>query len=302
VKRDGAVAALYEAAVAAQNDADYLSLAQHAQEMVALCETNGDRLGLAWGHYFAGAANYQRSNGSAAVRAYQKARDLFAELENREGVARSMLGLAAVALDIDLDVTQARHLYDLAVPIVRQLGDKRRLGIVLGNLGEICRMEGNTGRALRYAAESIELLREAGERAYVGWQLTSSGHYHLLRRENDEAIACMRAAQAELWSDPAPRWIAWYFDIWFIIAAELDRWELAARVLGFVNRYRDEHNCPRMPGILPWFSEPVERLAAHVDADRLHDLMLESEVLTLDQAQALVEGVSLGSPLRGGSE
>lgn len=284
--------ALYAAAVSAQDAADYLTLARLAREIVALCESNGDHLGLAWGHYFTGAANFQRSDGAAARGAYSKAQDLFSEVGNREGVARCMLGQAAVALDIAVDADEARRLYDLAVPIVREIGDQRRLAIVLGNLGEICRMEGECAQALRYAGEAVALFREVGDPAYAGWQLTSMGHYHLLLRDHAAAIQSMRESHRELLRDPIPRWMAWYFDVWLIIVAALDRWEAAARLLGFVNRYRDENNTPRMQGILPWFSAPIEELHKRLSEERLHELMLEGESLTSQAAQSLVESVS----------
>jgi len=282
---------LYDAATAAQTAADYLTLARLARKIIALCEGNGDKLGLAWGQYFAAAAQFQRNDGSGAARSYRQAEELFTELGDRMGMARCMLGLAAVALDINLDVAEARRLYDLAVPIVRESKDKRRLGIVLGNLGEICRMEGDYDRALRYAEEAVTIFREIGDSAYAGWQYTSMGHYHLLRREYAAAIESMHASYPELLKDPIPRWFAWYFDVWFIIAAALDRWELAARLLGFVNRYRDDHSTPRLQGTLPWLSRPIERLSEHIAEDRLSELFIEGESLSLEQARALVADV-----------
>jgi tetratricopeptide (TPR) repeat protein len=279
---------LHDAAVAAQNSADYLTLSRLAHEMIALARRDDDKTQLAWGHYFSGASNFQRNDGPSAAREYRKARDLFTALDDKEGVARSMLGLAAVALDVNLDAAQARELYDHAVPIIRQLGDKRRLGIVLGNLGEICRLEGSSSRALEHAREAVSLLSEAGDHAHAGWQLASMGHYYVLRRDEAAALESMHRAYAELALDPIPRWIAWYFDVWFIIEAWRGRWETAALILSFVNRYRDERSCPRNQGFLPWFSQPVEELSQHLGADRLHELFAQGEELDVESAQALV--------------
>jgi len=292
VTSDDEIARLHDRAAAAQHAGDYPTLAQLARDLIALAQAAADRRELAWGHYFAGASWFQRSDGSAASREYRKALELFTEQGDREGRARSMLGMAAVALDIDLDVGEARRVYDLCVPIVRELGDKRRLGIVLGNFGEIHRMEGNADAALRCAREAVALFREAGDDAFAGWQLTSMGHYHLLRRDPESAIASMRQSYAELQKSPNPRWIAWYFDIWFIIAAALDRWDVAAQLMAFSNRYRDEHSVPRMPGILPWFSRPVESLSQRLGGD-LETLIERGEGLDVAGAQALVEGVSV---------
>ena len=283
---------MFDEAIAAQNAGDYLTLMRLARDIVAKAEAGGDETARAWGYYFAGAASFQRNDGPTARRDYKMARDIFERLDNAEGRARAMLGLAAVALDIDLDSAEARRVYDLCVPIVRGLGDQRRLGIVLGNLGEICRIEGNATEALRWAAESVALFRESGDPAYAGWQLTSMGHYHLLKRDPQAALESMREAYDELRKDPIPRWVAWYFDIAFIIAASLDRWAEAAQLLGFVNRYRDESSAPRMPGILPWFSRPIERLASELDG-RYEELLDRGEHLTPESAHELFAAVTV---------
>lgn len=278
---------LHNAAAAAQAAADYLTLAQLAHQMIEISEKNGDTLGLAWGHYFVGASNYQRNDGPAAKREYRAAKELFEQIENREGVARSMLGMAAVAIDVDVDVAEGRHLYDLAVPIIRQLGDKRRLGIVLGNLGEICRLEGSVDKALQYAREAVEVFRGVGDHASVGWQLCNIAQYQLLQRDDAGAVESMREAYAELSQDPIPRWVAWYFDTWFMISASRDRWEVAAQIYAFTNRYRDENSAPRYQGVLPWFSGPVEQLSQQIEPERLQTLFDAGESLTIETAEVL---------------
>jgi tetratricopeptide (TPR) repeat protein len=279
---------LHEAATAASIAADYLALADLARQMIQLSERTQDARGVAWGRYFSGVAFYQRSDGPAAQREFRTSRDLFEKIGDREGVARGMLGLAVVALDIDADVDQARHLYDLAAPILRAVGDSRGLGNVLGNLGEICRLEGSPGKAEGYAAEALELFRESDNHALAGWQLTNIAHFRLLLRDEVGAIDCMHEAYEELSQDPVPRWIAWYFDTWFIIAATLGHWEKAAQIYAFSNRYRDEHSAPRYQGILPWFSGPVEQLSQNIGDDELPKLFDAGEVLTVDTAIALV--------------
>lgn len=279
---------LHEAATAASTAADYLALADLARQMIELGERTGDKRAVAWGRYFSGVAFYQRSDGPAAQREFRSSRELFEKLDDREGVARGMLGLAVVSLDIDADVDQARHLYDLAAPILRAVGDARGLGNVLGNLGEICRLEGSPGKAEGYAAEALELFRESGNHALAGWQLSNIAHFRLLLRDEVGALDCMHEAYEELEQDPVPRWVAWYFDTWFIIAAALGHWEKAAQIYAFANRYRDEHSAPRYQGILPWFSSPVEQLSQNVGADELPKLLDAGELLTVDTANDLV--------------
>jgi tetratricopeptide (TPR) repeat protein len=237
-----------------------------------------------------GGAYFQRNDGDASVRAYHKALDLFNLLGKEGDAALVAASLGAIALDVHLDVGEARRLYDQAIPVIRKSGDKRRLAICLGNLGEIARLEGHATQALEHAAEAIELFRDLGEPAQLAWQLTNIGHYHALRRDYAAAAENLRSAYGELSKQPTPRWIAWYFDVWFILAAEFERWDVAASLLGFTDRYRDEHDAPRMQGMFPWFTLPVERLAKRSREDStLYDVRAEGEHLTLSQAQALTE-------------
>jgi tetratricopeptide (TPR) repeat protein len=290
--RDDASAGLFNAAVAAQEAADYLTLARIARKLIALSETNGDRKGLAWGHYFAGAAHFQRNDGRPAERSYRKALELFKADGDRDGIARSTLGLAAVAVDCDLDGPLARELYEEAIPIVRSLGDRRRLAIALGNFAEVMRLEGDARGALKNAEEALSIFREIDDAASTGWQLTNIAHFQLLRRDYGSAIESMHEAYAQLSRNTSVRKLALYFDVWFIILASLQQWDLAAKVLGFTNFYRDRNNAPRMQGIMPWFSRPVERLSENLAADRLTELMVEGETVTIAQLVSALQTVS----------
>ncbi|HZY99347.1 MAG TPA: tetratricopeptide repeat protein [Candidatus Baltobacteraceae bacterium] len=127
------------------------------------------------------------------------------EVSERTGDARGMLGLAVVALDVDADASEARHLYDLAAPILRAAGDERGLGNVLGNLGEIYRLEGSPRRAEQHAEEALDLFRKSGNNALAGWQLSNVAHFRLLQRDEIGAIDNMHEAYDELAQNPVPR-------------------------------------------------------------------------------------------------
>jgi tetratricopeptide (TPR) repeat protein len=203
-----------------------------------------------------------------------------------------MMNLGTIEVDINLNASLARQYYEEAAPIIREMNEPWRLAIALGNLCEIYRLEGDYARATSTASEALELFRTLGDRARASWQLANIALCRLLRRDAAGAIQSMQEAHDELVLDPNPRWTAWYFDVWFMIAAKLERWELAARLLGFVDRLRDEKNLPRLPGVLPWFSSPIERLNKALSGDRLHELRLEGESLTFDQAQSLTAGIT----------
>jgi hypothetical protein len=63
--------------------------------------------------------------------------------------------------------------------------------------------------------------------------------------------------------------------------------DLAAKLLGFTDKYRDAENQPRSQAMLPWFSEPRERLVRELGAARVDELYEAGEALTIDTAYAL---------------
>jgi len=282
---------LHAAARAAQRTGNARALESIARELIAHAQNAGDDEHLALGHYYLGSAHFWRNDGRAAQASYETALALYTQAKDKAGIARVRIGMAAVAVDIDLHVDKGHALYEQALPIVRELDDKTFLAVTLGNLAEVCRLEGAYDPAMRYAAESAALYAQLGRLAQAGGQLATIAHIHALRRDYSDAIARMREAWEYFAGESSPRYLAWYFDIWFLIAAGMRRWETAARLLGFLNRYRDENNARRLQGILPWFSSPVERLSEQLGAQRAQELILEGQQLTVESAQDLVEKV-----------
>jgi tetratricopeptide (TPR) repeat protein len=204
------------------------------------------------------------------------------------------MNLGTIEVDIHLNSGAARRLYELAEPIIREMNDPMRLAIALGNLSEIYRLEGDYRRAMATGNESLQLFADIDDPARAAWQLANIALCQSLLRDVAAAFDSMSAAYDLIVRDPNPRWLAWHFDVWFIIAAKLQRWETAARLLGFVDRLRHEKNVPRLPGLLPWFSLPVESLGRALTDERLHDLMLEGEALSVADAQALGADLAAG--------
>jgi tetratricopeptide (TPR) repeat protein len=272
--------------------ADHRLLRERAKEIAALGEADGDKTVVAWGEYFAGIALIYNNEGGAANRLLRRALAAFREQGERVMAARTMINLAMIEADINLNPSEARRLYEEATPAIREEGDVSRLAILHGNLGEICRLEGDYAAALRHARDSERLFREAGDLGRVVWQLVDIAHYHCLRREYPAAVESMREAYRTLQQESNPRWVAWYFDVWVIIAAKLERWEVVAQLLGYVDRMRSEQNVPRLQLLLPWLSSPMERLASMIPEDRLHELFEAGEALTIEQAEAVASSVS----------
>ncbi len=285
--------ALQAEATEALNAADHRTMRRVGQELVEAGEADGDRGVVAWGEYVLGVALIFNNEGASANRLLRRALAAFRERGERVMAARAMMNLAMIENDINLNGSEARRLYEEAAPTIREDGDLKRLAILHGNLGEICRLEGDYAAAIRYARESEAYFRRAGEWPLVVWQLVDIAHYQTLRRDYAAAVQTMHAGYDALRrAEWHPRWVAWYFDVWVILAAKLERWEIAAQLLGFVDRLRSEQNVPRLQLLLPWLSSPTERLASTIDRERLHELFSAGEALTVIEAQALASTVT----------
>ena len=195
-----------------------------------------------------------------------------------------MMNLGSIELDNVGNAGEARRLYEASAPVVRELGDSLNLAITLGNLGEICRLEGDYRGAIANAEESLAIFRTLGDTDNTIWQLTSIAHYRFALRQYAAAIETMATAWALLGEHPNPRWLAWYFDTWFLIAAGLEQLDTAAELLAFTDKYRDEQNQPRLQAMLPWLSTPKERLTRELSHDRLGELVAAGEALTVASA------------------
>jgi tetratricopeptide (TPR) repeat protein len=278
---------LLEEARTARAASNFLLLEKLGRGLIALGERDSRIALRADGYYFLGLALTNLNRTSEAIRATKSALALYDEAGDRLAVARATQNLGTIAIDNENDVSTARQLFDASLPAIRELGAPINLAISLGNLSEICRLEGDYKGALSRAQEALSIFRQLGEPANIAWVLSDIAHYHLLLRQTPEAIASMIEAFAPLVQSENPRWFAWYFDVWFLIAARLGHLDLAAKLLGFTDKYRDAENQPRSQAMLPWFSEPRERLVRELGAARVDELYEAGEALTIDTAYAL---------------
>jgi tetratricopeptide (TPR) repeat protein len=282
---------LREAARAARAASDFLGLERISRELVALGESTGDLESAAFGYYHLGIALSNLNRGDDAARATQSAIDLYERAGDRFSVAKAMMNLGSIELDNHGNAAEARRLIEASMPVVREFGEPVHTAIALGNLAEICRLDGDYRAALRDAEEALAIFSSMNDVDNTIWQLTNIAHFQLQLRKYDEALLAMRDAYELLSLNPNPRWFAWYFDTYFLIAAGLDRLDIAAQLLAFTDKYRDEQNQPRMQAMLPWLSTPKERLAREMTHERHDELVAAGEALTVEAAQGLAETI-----------
>jgi len=284
---------LERAAAAAHRVSDFVTVERVARQLLELGESFGDRSAKAWGFYYLGVALNGLNRTGEALTATRSALALFESFGDTLVAARVMMNLAAIELDNNLNVAEARRLYEAGEPGIRASGEPRRIAIALGNLGEIHRLEGDYAGALRRGLESLAIFISVDDGSNAAWQTIDVAHYQSLLRDIPAAIESLHGARELLTRNPDPRWIAWYLDTWAMVAAKLGRWEIVAQLFAFTDRYRNENSQPRLQAMLPWLSEPKEQVSRKFSLERLDELTLAGEALTLEQIQALVETITV---------
>ena len=283
---------LKSAGAAALSAAQYETLERIGHELVQLGQASGEMRDIAHGYNLIGNARLQNGDGPAAEEAYRRTLKIYQNLGDEARVAVILMNLGIVAIEINLDVAEGRRLYDQALPIMRRINEKT-LALALGNAAEISRLEGDFTQAIAYAQESYDLFLQQSEPERAAWQLVNLAHYHSLRREYAAAKELMQRAFETLRTARNTAWVAAYFDTWFLMSTELHAWESAARVLGFVDRYRQEKKVPRLRGVLPWYLTALERLRKQLSEHELRALQEEGSAMQLLEVQTMLEKVDV---------
>jgi tetratricopeptide (TPR) repeat protein len=282
---------LGETGQAAWDCADFELLERTGRELIARGEAESDGNARALGYRYLGAARIAYSDEPGAKAALYSALQQFSELGDTVGAANVMMSLATLAIELRMDVSEARGLSEEALSMQRAAGKRDRIAVALGNLGEVYRQEGDYRRAIASATEALGIFLEIEDHARAGWQLTNIAHLHVLRRDDEKAFDFLRKAYEELHLGDNAKWFALYFDVWFMLATRLERWEIAALIQGFLDKYRDEHRVPRLLGLFPWYAPSVERLHEHLPDARYDELNERGAELSLEEAYALTANI-----------
>jgi len=105
-------------------------------------------------------------------------------------------GLRARALLASSRMDEARTHYEAALVIHRELGDRPSEGAVLGDLGDMYRLQGRTEEAHAHLEAALMIHRELGDRHLEGHVRGGLGSLHLDRGRMDEARTHLDAALA----------------------------------------------------------------------------------------------------------
>jgi tetratricopeptide (TPR) repeat protein len=279
--------ALRTAAEEAYAAIDFARMREIGTQMLAAGAQSDDPEQTAYGHLYQGWANIHLQAGQGSKTALRAALAYFRENDRKLETAQALTCLASIAIDVDVDAAESRRLFEEAWPLVKEVGTKEQAAALRGNLGEVCRLEGDLKAATECAHESLDMWRALDDPMRAAWQLTNIAHNELLSRRYSSAIRSLDLACDELTRAPNPLCVTWCFDVWIILAVKLGQLEVAARLLGYVEWLRMDDGVYRQQGMLPYLSEPIERVSRAFSDEEMQTFTRDGEHLSFFDAREL---------------
>ena len=167
-----------------------LKIARTAQ---AIAARDGETLLLA--EIFMSIASILRDMGEMkeAERAFRDAESIFRRKDCLEGQSRALNLLAGLFFHQG-DYNNSLNILMDAVEIARQLGDRKKLAFMMGNIGRIHTFVGDFAEAERHLRMNIELSRELDDELETSRACLSLGYVYIQKGEYDKAEAALADA------------------------------------------------------------------------------------------------------------
>jgi tetratricopeptide (TPR) repeat protein len=133
---------------------------------------------------------YRQGETGLAKQLWEEALDLYRELDDAEGTARTTAELGSIAV-AESDFDRGVAMYEECADLFREQGNTTRLAIALGNLGAIANMRGDRMTAVRHLTEAIALTREIGDDDSLAINLHNIARSELALGRTDEGRAAL---------------------------------------------------------------------------------------------------------------
>lgn len=144
-------------------------------------------LSTAWNYFAVAVFYFDTKDFKQSAVYYEKARDLFSSLDHHYGMARSMNGLASVAI-IQNRTSDAFPLLEFAVSAYREMSHHAGLSRALNDMGMLEKVLGNYDKAIVFLNESVEIRKEIGHIQGLMTSYTELGEALLLKKQHNEAL------------------------------------------------------------------------------------------------------------------
>jgi tetratricopeptide (TPR) repeat protein len=236
---------------------------------------------------------YRQGALDVATAAWQESLELYRELGDSTGVARSVGELGSVAV-AEGDYERAAELYEESAALFRADGDTMRLASVIGNLGAIANMQGDYVRGRELCEEALALQREVGAKDDVALTLQNLGRVALHEQRLTDAVALLQES-LELSRELGYReMIAYGLEGSAELDTALGHDERAALLLGAADALFEELGVALQDDDRETYERVVEELRARLGSDAFDAARAVGRGLRMEEAI----GEALGSRAR----
>jgi predicted ATPase/DNA-binding SARP family transcriptional activator len=240
---------------------------------------------------------YRQGDSRLAGELWAEALDLYRELGDADGTARTTAELGAIAV-AEADFDRAVVMYEESVELFREQGRTTRLAAALGNLGAIANMRHDETAAIGYFTESIALCRESGDDDGLAINLHNIARTELALGRPDQGRAALTESLALARRLGYREVIAYCLSGLAELALLEDDAERAATMLGASRRLFAEIGAALDPGETETQQRIAAAVAERLGPERADELRSAGAEATLEE---LLDGVAARSRVASGS-
>ena len=280
-------------AILAFDRGDFAATAAVGKLLVEHAGRGGDTGELGRALVVLATAKYELGREADAEADFLRALECFRAERQPRRVATTLETLALLAAEQRGDYADARAKLVEARALLEESGPSRYLATVVANLGYLSFLEGDLTQAMALAHEGLAAFERLGVPSHVAWQLISMAGYELAAGEYAAALDSLRRARVAMEQQPDRSNRGQYFEIAFRLAVAMGAYEPAARIDGYLERFRAATHTRRSPSERAAYARSRAKLEAEVEGGNLERLReagasldpqaLESEVRALSQ-------------------
>jgi tetratricopeptide (TPR) repeat protein len=208
--------------------------------------------------------------------------ELHRALEDREGIAHSLLSLGDLARDQG-DVAGVQTYCEQCLTMFRELGSQWAIGFALNNLALAAYLEGNLGRAFTLVDESVLLFRRIQSEGSLAEVLITQGLILRAQGKAAEAYSTLSEALRFAWAVGPRPFAAASMEGLASVVAEHGQADLAVRLLSAASTLRSQMGTPIRPVDQPAFERAMQLARSALEPETFATVWSEAETLSLDQ-------------------
>jgi adenylate cyclase len=169
------------------NRGDYAKALDHFQKSMNICESIGDKTGIAATLNNTGMIYCDQGDLLKCMDYFKRSLKLYEELGNKPCIANLLNNIGSIYGEQG-EYPKAVFHFQKAMLIYEEVGDRNGLAISLNNIGSIYREEGDLNEALDFSERSLKIQEEIGDRSKISNSLVNIGMVYAQLNDHLKAL------------------------------------------------------------------------------------------------------------------